>query len=112
MTIRVLLQTTIVPSRNDWSIARLELLTKFLREQTDDAGKPLFAVTARDRDRHEPSIQCSRRSIEATSTRSAVRRRHGQRPAAGGVRLDLRVPSQRRRSAGHAGSHGSRQLDL
>ena len=51
MTIRVLLQTTIVPSRNDWSIGRFELLTKFLREQTDDAGNPLFAVTARDRDR-------------------------------------------------------------
>jgi hypothetical protein len=50
MTIRVLLQTTIVPTQNDWSIARFNLLSSFLREQKDGAGKPLFDVTARDRE--------------------------------------------------------------
>src|SRR5690242_10944943 len=39
---KILLQTTIVPSRDDWSISRFELLTGFLREQG-------FDVTARDR---------------------------------------------------------------
>jgi len=50
MTIQILLQTTIVPTRDDWSIARFELLANFLRQQKDGAGKPLFAVTARDRE--------------------------------------------------------------
>jgi hypothetical protein len=50
MAIRILLQTTIVPTLDDWSIARFELLTDFLRQQKDRNGNPLFAVTARDRD--------------------------------------------------------------
>ncbi len=44
MTIKILLQTTIVPTRDDWEIARFELLTNFLRQQ------PSFSVTARDRE--------------------------------------------------------------
>jgi hypothetical protein len=39
---KILLQTTIVPTHDDWSIARFELLTNFLQEQG-------FDVTARDR---------------------------------------------------------------
>ena len=50
MTIKILLQTTIVPARDDWSIARFELLADYLRKQNDDAGNALFAVTARDRE--------------------------------------------------------------
>ncbi len=50
MTIRILLQTTIVPSRNDWSIARFGLLADFLRQQKDVSGNPLFNVTTRDRE--------------------------------------------------------------
>ena len=50
MTIRILLQTTIVPTHDDWSIARFELLANFLRRQKDAFGKPLFEVTARDRE--------------------------------------------------------------
>jgi hypothetical protein len=50
MTIRVLLQTTIVPTQDDWSIARFGFLSDFLRAQKDSAGKPLFSVTARDRE--------------------------------------------------------------
>jgi hypothetical protein len=53
MTIKILLQTTIVSSRDDWSIARFALLADFLREQKDGRGNPLFAVTARDRDQLE-----------------------------------------------------------
>lgn len=39
---KILLQTTIVPTHDDWSIARFELLTSCLRDQG-------FEVTARDR---------------------------------------------------------------
>lgn len=49
MTIKILLQTTIVPTPDDWSIARFELLADCLRRQQDSHGKPMFAVTARDR---------------------------------------------------------------
>lgn len=50
MTIKVLLQTTITATRDDWSIARFGLLCSFLREQVDSVGRPMFAVTARDRE--------------------------------------------------------------
>lgn len=50
MTINILLQTTIVSARDDWSIARFDLLADFLRQQKDGFGNPLFAVTARDRE--------------------------------------------------------------
>jgi hypothetical protein len=50
MTIKILLQTTIVTSRDDWAIARFELLANCLRLQKDGFGTPLFAVTARDRE--------------------------------------------------------------
>jgi hypothetical protein len=48
--IQVLLQTTIQTTVDDWSIARFELLRRFLRAQRDAAGNTLFEVTARDRD--------------------------------------------------------------
>ncbi len=48
MTTRILLQTTIVPSRNDWSIARFELLANFLREQSGRRRQP---AVRRDRAR-------------------------------------------------------------
>ena len=50
MTIKILLQTTIVPTHDDWSIARFRLLADFLRQQTDGSGRALFSVTARDRE--------------------------------------------------------------
>jgi hypothetical protein len=50
MTIRVLLQTTIAPAADDWSIARFSLLAALLRQERDESGQPLFAVTTRDRD--------------------------------------------------------------
>jgi hypothetical protein len=53
MTIKILLQTTIVPTADDWSIARFQLLSSFLSQQVDAAGKPAFEVTARDRESAE-----------------------------------------------------------
>jgi hypothetical protein len=50
MTIRVLLQTTIPPSTDDWSIDRFALLADLLRQERDESGQPLFDVTTRDRD--------------------------------------------------------------
>jgi hypothetical protein len=50
MAIKVLLQTTIVPTADDWSIARFQLLSSFLSLQKDATGKPAFEVTARDRE--------------------------------------------------------------
>ena len=47
---KVLLQTTIQTSENDWSIARFSRLGALLREQRDEDGNPLYVVTMRDRD--------------------------------------------------------------
>jgi hypothetical protein len=48
---KILLQTTIPTTEDDWSIARFSRIATLLREQRDDAGNPLYDVTARDRDR-------------------------------------------------------------
>ena len=47
--INVLLQTTIAPNADDWSIGRFELLRQVLSGSLGSDGKPLFNVTARDR---------------------------------------------------------------
>ena len=44
------LRTRIVTTREDWSVARIELLGDFLREQKDGLGTALFAVAAGDRE--------------------------------------------------------------
>ena len=48
--IKILLQTTIPTTKDDWSIARFHALAGFLRDQRDSSGPKLFDVTARDRD--------------------------------------------------------------
>jgi hypothetical protein len=48
--IKILLQTTIVPTEDDWSIARFSSLARLLSEQVDDGGKQLYTVVARDRE--------------------------------------------------------------
>jgi hypothetical protein len=50
MNNKVLLQTTIPPAADDWSIERFSFLAEFLRRQRDESGQPLFDVTTRDRD--------------------------------------------------------------
>jgi hypothetical protein len=48
--VKILLQTTIPPTQDDWSIARFSALADFLRDQRDGDGGALFDVTMRDRD--------------------------------------------------------------
>ncbi len=48
--IRILLQTTIPAVEDDWHVGRFSLLREHLGGLKDDAGRPLFEVTARDRD--------------------------------------------------------------
>ncbi|MYM88301.1 hypothetical protein GTP91_14070 [Rugamonas sp. FT82W] len=47
--VKILLQTTIVTTDNDWHIGRFSLLRDLLAGLTGDDGQPLFEVTARDR---------------------------------------------------------------
>jgi hypothetical protein len=49
-TNRILLQTTIPTTKDDWSIERFGLLTELLRSIEDSSGHPIFEVTARDRE--------------------------------------------------------------
>lgn len=48
--IKLLLQTTIPTTADDWSIARFSLLANRLRAERDRDGQPLFDVVARDRE--------------------------------------------------------------
>ena len=47
--IRILLQTTIPETADDWHIGRFALLRDHLASLTDERGKPLVEVTARNR---------------------------------------------------------------
>jgi hypothetical protein len=50
MSIRILLQTTLLPTEeDDWTIARFQLLNDYLASVRDESGNSLFQVTARDR---------------------------------------------------------------
>ncbi|WP_448599348.1 hypothetical protein [Thermoleptolyngbya sp.] len=44
-----MLQTTLLPGGDDWTIDRFSMLEGYLRSLTDEDGKPLCEVTARDR---------------------------------------------------------------
>src|ERR1700722_5006324 len=48
--VKILLQSTIPSTQDDWSISRFSLLSEFLREQRDERDNALFEVTSRDRD--------------------------------------------------------------
>jgi hypothetical protein len=48
--VRILLQTTIPPTEDDWHIGRFTLLRDHLASLRDGRGSPLFEVVARDRD--------------------------------------------------------------
>ena len=50
MTIKVLLQTTIAYTADDWSVNRFSRLAALLRQERDASRQPLFDVTMRDRD--------------------------------------------------------------
>lgn len=49
-TIKILLQTTIPPIADDWSIARFSRLAELLRRYRDSEGCATFSVVARDRE--------------------------------------------------------------
>lgn len=51
--INILLQTTIPPTEDDWSIARFSLLKDYLASLTDENGNSLCEVTARDSEEDE-----------------------------------------------------------
>ena len=46
---KILLQTTIPFTENDWHIGRFALLKKHLESLKGENGNPLYEVTARDR---------------------------------------------------------------
>jgi hypothetical protein len=48
--VKILLQTTIETTPDDWHIGRFSLLEDYLAGLTDDHGQTLFTVVARDRD--------------------------------------------------------------
>jgi hypothetical protein len=48
--VKVLLQTTIPATVDDWSIARFSLLGQFLRDRQNENGAAMFEVTMRDRE--------------------------------------------------------------
>ncbi|MBF2067383.1 MAG: hypothetical protein IGS39_23640 [Calothrix sp. C42_A2020_038] len=47
--IRILLQTTIPTTEDDWSIGRFSMLQSYLASLSDEAGNPLCEVVGRDR---------------------------------------------------------------
>ena len=47
--VKILLQTTIPTVEDDWHIGRFAMLAEHLASLKDDSGRPLYAVTARDR---------------------------------------------------------------
>lgn len=49
MPIRILLQTTIAPTEDDWNIDRFRLLREHLNSLKDEDGRQLCEVTARNR---------------------------------------------------------------
>jgi hypothetical protein len=48
--VKILLQTTIPVSNDDWTIDRFSLLHEHLSSITDEQGQPLYEVTARNRE--------------------------------------------------------------
>ena len=48
--VKILLQTTIPFTENDWHIGRFSLLRDYLANLADGEGRPLDDVAARDRD--------------------------------------------------------------
>jgi hypothetical protein len=59
--VKILLQSTIPTTVDDWSIARFSQLGKVLRDECGSHGQPLFEVTMRDREPHgsPDSVLCT-----------------------------------------------------
>jgi hypothetical protein len=65
--LRILLQTTIAPTDDDWSIARFSLLERYLSSLKDELGNPLCEVVSRDRqvdaDGNDPVLSALSRDL-------------------------------------------------
>jgi hypothetical protein len=51
--VKILLQTTIPYTEDDWHVGRFSLLKRYLESLTDGEGRPLYDVTARNRENGE-----------------------------------------------------------
>jgi hypothetical protein len=51
--VKILLQTTIIPTVNDWHVGRFSLLREHLASLANENGDRLYEVTARDLERNE-----------------------------------------------------------
>jgi hypothetical protein len=78
--IRVLLQTTIPATPDDWHIGRFSLLKDHLVSLVSPHGEPLYDVVARDRsgDADDPCYPPSTRPVRLRRA-VALRRRHRRR---------------------------------
>lgn len=64
--IRILLQTTIPFTENDWHIGRFSMLADHLRSLKDGDGNALYDVTMRDRDQDETSSDRVLRNLDTS----------------------------------------------
>jgi hypothetical protein len=64
--IRILLQTTIPATEDDWHIGRFSLLRDHLAGLSDSAGRPLCEVTARDREVNSDGDEEALSRLDAT----------------------------------------------
>ncbi len=111
--IRILLQTTIPPTADDWEIARFSLLREHLQGLRTADDEPLFEVDARDRTAPgQPDSAVVHAGYERLRRTVAVRRRYRRWPARGRLCRHFALPTARRRIAGDARPHGSRQFGL
>ena len=71
--IRILLQTTIPETKDDWHIGRFSLLRDHLTSLKDEAGNVLCQVTARNRESDaggdDPVLSTLDREIQETDSR-------------------------------------------
>jgi len=106
-TIQILLQTTIPPVDDDWSIGRFSRLTELLRAHRDSEGRPTFNVVARDRGRlGQPDPILSRLDETEFDELWLFAGRLNRR----GPRGNYAIPAERSWPVRHQGSHGSGQF--
>jgi hypothetical protein len=65
--IRILLQTTIPESKDDWSVDRFSLLRGYLASLTDGSGNAFVEVTARNRESDENGDDLALRVLDRSA---------------------------------------------
>jgi len=105
--IKILLQTTIPFTENDWHIGRFSLLRDYLAGLRDHDGHVMFEVAARDRDpRGKPDSVLSKLDESDFDELWLFAVDCRRWTDARGLQCDLEIPRQERRAAGHPRSHG------